>query len=388
MTIKPYIITEKENLISLRRFFHKHPEASMEEFETALKIEEELDRLGIEHKRVGETGVYGLIRGNGQSDRKIVLRADIDALRMLDQKTEEYASSNVGFMHACGHDVHMTALLGAAEALKKLEGQLNGQVALFFQQGEEFGRGARIFINDGLLDGASRVLGIHVSPGVPVGQIAITKGPVNASVDHFKIRVTGKSAHVSTPHLGIDALYIASQIVVNLQGIVSRQVNPLDTVVVGIGLIKAGTAYNIIAEEAMMEGTTRCFSMKTREQTNKSITDIAMNVANSYGAEAEVIFEDFTSPLINDAGVCTEVAKVAQDIVGEENIITIEKSLGGDDFAEYLLSVPGVYAIIGTGNSNKPNTTSPLHSNKFDVDEDGILIAANLYADFALEQLR
>lgn len=388
MTIKSYIEVEKANIIALRRYFHKYPEASMEEYNTANKIEEELDRLGIEHKRVGKTGVYGIIKGNGTSGKKIILRADTDALRMTDHKTEEYTSINDGIMHACGHDAHTAALLGAAAALKKQEELLNGQVALFFQQGEEFGQGARLFIQDGLLKGASRVFGIHVASNVPVGQVAISAGPVNASVDHFTIKVYGKSAHVSTPQLGIDALYIASQIVNNLQGIVSRQTDPTDTVIVGIGVLRAGTAYNIVAEDALIEGTTRCFTKETRKATNQSIKDIATKIANAYGAEAEVEFEDFTSPLVNHAQVCEEVINVAKDIVGEENIVPKEKSLGGDDFAEYLLEVPGMYAFVGTSNSNKPNTMSAHHSVTFDVDEEGILIASNLYTDYAFNQLK
>lgn len=386
--IKPYIKAEEEYIITLRRYFHKNPEPSMEEYNTALKIEEELTAFGIEHKRIGDTGVLGIIKGKKSSGRRIILRADIDALRIQDLKEESYASEKDGFMHACGHDAHTAALLGAAKVLKAKEAELFGEIYLFFQQGEEFGKGARVFIREGLLDGASRVFGVHAASHIPVGQVAVTKGPVNASVDHFTITVKGQSAHVSTPQKGVDALYIASQIVVNLQAVVSRQTDPIDTVLVGIGVLKAGTAYNIVANEAVIEGTTRCFSKEARVKTNSSIAAIAKQLGTAYGAEVELDFEDFASPLVNDGVVCNEVAVVAGEIVGAENVISWEKSLGGDDFAEYLLQVPGMYAFVGTGNKDKPNTILPHHHGLFDVDEQGILIAANLYADYAFQQLK
>lgn len=386
MAIKPYIEEQRENLIALRRYFHKYPEVSMQEYHTADKIEEELDKLHIPHRRVGETGVLGII-GQNDAGRTVVLRADIDALRIQDRKKEPYASSIDGVMHACGHDSHTAALLGAAKALKDREDTLAGKILLFFQQGEEFGQGARLFVQAGLLEGVYRVFGIHVSSQTEVGKVAISQGAVNASVDHFTIHVLGKSAHVSTPHLGIDALYIATQIVNALQGIVSRQTDPIDPVVVGIGVLHAGDAYNIIAKDAVIEGTTRCFSVQTREKTNKQIQNIANSVATAYGAEVEVEFEDFASPLINDATASREAINIAAEIVGKENIVPKEKSLGGDDFAEYLLQVPGVYAFVGTANPDKPNTLAPQHADNYDIDEEGILIAANLYTDYALSAL-
>lgn len=386
--IKPYVKAEEDYIISLRRYFHQNPEPSMVEYDTALKLEKELEAIGIEHKRIGGTGVLGVIRGKRNSSKRIILRADIDALRIQDLKQESYASQKDGYMHACGHDAHTAALLGAAKVLKAKDSELAGEIYFFFQQGEEFGQGARIFIREGLLKGASRVFGIHVASYIPVGQVAVTKGPVNASVDHFTIRVKGQSAHVSTPQKGVDALYIASQIVVNLQAIVSRQTDPIDTVVVGIGVLRAGTAYNIVANEAVIEGTTRCFSKEARTRTNNSIESIAKQLGTAYGAEVELDFEDFASPLVNDETVCDEVEAVAQNIVGAENVVRQEKSLGGDDFAEYLLQVPGMYAFVGTGSKDNPNTMQPHHHGLFDIDEKGLLIAANLYVDYALQQLK
>jgi len=389
MKLKEYIEAEKEYIISLRRYFHRNPEPSLKEYNTALKIEQELDSLQIEHKRVGETGVLGIIKGRIDSNKRIVLRADIDGLMIEDLKIEEYASEKEGLMHSCGHDGHTAALLGAAKILKAKEYLLAGEIYLFFQQGEEIGQGARVFIKEGHLKDVNRVFGIHVSSDIEVGKVSITKGTTNASCDYFKIIVHGESAHVSEPQMGIDALYISSKIVTNLQTIVSRQSSPFDPTVVGIGVLRAGTAYNIIASEAILEGTTRTFSIENRKRVNESVVKIAKNTAAAFGAEAEIIFEECASPLVNDEIVCDEVYKVANEILGKEGIITNrQKSLGSDDFAEYLLAVPGMYAFVGTANKDNPNTLQPHHCGLFDIDEDGILLAANLYVDYAIQQLQ
>jgi len=275
MSIKDYVLKEKDYIISLRREFHKYPEVSLKEYKTAKKIEEELDKLNIPHKRIGDTGVLGLIKGANSSGKVIALRADIDGLKVPDGKEVEYKSQNEGYHHACGHDGHTASLLGAAKILKERENELNGEVRLFFQQAEEIGQGAKIFIKEGALDGVEEIFGAHVSSHLDIGKVSVTSGPIAASCDYFKIKVKGKGGHVSVPHLSIDALYIASQIIINLQSIVSRQTDPVDTVVVGVGVISGGTIYNAVAEEVVLEGTTRTFSFETREKTNKRLEKIA-----------------------------------------------------------------------------------------------------------------
>ena len=220
MAIHPLIEQDKDYIIALRRWFHRHPELSMKEFETAKRIEEELNAIGIPTFRVGATGVLGTIRGKRGPGRKIVLRADTDALPIQDGKAVPYASQCPGVMHACGHDAHTAALLGAARALKQLEDNFSGEIALVFQPGEEYGAGAVLFVQVGALEGANRSFGVHLQSNLPVGQVAMNPGAENASVDHFTIRITGKSAHVSTPELGADALYAAAQVVTALQGLV------------------------------------------------------------------------------------------------------------------------------------------------------------------------
>lgn len=233
------VIADHQHVVNLRRYFHMNPETAKEEFGTAKRIEEELDKLGIEHKRVGETGVYAEIKGNLAGDKTIVLRADIDALDVEEAHECPYKSTIPGKMHACGHDAHAAALVGAARILAANKDKFGGTVRLTFQQGEEIGYGARLFVDGGYLDGADRTFGIHVSSAYDVGKVVASVGPNNASVDWFRISVHGKSAHVSTPHLGVDALYIASQIVVAIQALITRRTNPLESILIGIGKLDA-----------------------------------------------------------------------------------------------------------------------------------------------------
>ena len=386
MTVKPYVLAEKAYLTDLRRHFHAHPEVSLKEYETCKKIEGELDSMGIPHKRIGETGVYGWIDGKKAGDGvTVALRADIDALAMEDLKEVPYHSQNAGVCHACGHDAHTATLLTAAKILKAKENEFSGQVRLFFQQAEEIGQGARQFVQAGLLDGVTRVFGAHVTSHLDSGKISLTAGPQNASCDYFKIQIHGKGAHVSTPQLGVDALYIASQIVVQLQTIVSRNTDPLETVVVGVGKLQAGTQYNIVAEHAVLEGTTRSFLPEVRKFTNDRVVRIAKETAALYGAEAEVEFLDFAAPLVNDAKAVEEVTAVTAEFLPREDIISdFQKALGADDFADYLAVTRGMYAFVGTRHSTDPHTAVVHHHGLFDVDEEALLISCNVYVDYAL----
>lgn len=388
MTVQPYVLKEKEKMIALRRWFHQHPEPSLEEFATCDKIEQELDAYGIAHERIAPTAVYAHIVGKKGPGKIIVLRSDIDALRMADLKDVPYKSQNPECAHACGHDAHTTILLTAAKLLKQKEAEFAGEVRFFFQPAEEIGAGARLFVNKGLLDGVGRVYGAHISSILDSGKIALTPGPMNASCDYFKIEITGRGAHVSTPEKGIDALFIASSIVCNLQSIVARNTSPLNTVVVGIGCLDAGTQYNIVAEHATIEGTTRCFDMETRHKTNQMVTDIAKSIAEPYGAKVDVTFKDFAAPLINNEEAVEEVKSIAKNIYGEENIVTnFEKALCADDFADYLLKVKGMYGFVGTRNPNNPNTAVAQHHGLFDIDEDAMLASCELYVEYALAYL-
>ena len=388
MAIHPLIDQDRDYIISLRRWFHSHPELSMKEFETARRIEEELAAIGVPTRRVGGTGVLGTIQGKRGLGKKIVLRADTDALPIQDEKTVPYASQCPGVMHACGHDAHTAALLGAARALKKLEDSLSGEIGFVFQPGEEYGKGAVLFLQDGALEGADRSFGVHMQSNLPVGQVAMNLGAENASVDHFTIRIHGRSAHVSTPELGADALYAAAQIVTALQGLVGRLKSPTDPALIGVGVLRSGEGYNIVAREAVIEGTVRCFSEETRAMINGKIADTARGVAALYNTTAEIETESFTRALINDARVYAETAPLVEKVVGRGNLVVKELSLGGDDMAEIMAVVPGVYAFVGSGSEAVPGSRLAHHTPGFDIDERCLTIAASLYVESALFWLK
>ena len=387
MSIKNLVNNEEEYIVNLRRFFHANPEPSLKEYKTAQKIEQELKTLGIPYERVGETGVIGYI-GGAKKGKTIALRADIDALEIDETNDIEYTSVNKGLMHACGHDAHTASLLGAAKILKSKENEINGSIKLLFQQAEEIGQGARQFVAEGHLKDVDNVFGLHVSSGLDTGKVTVTPGPIAASCDYFKVKIIGKSSHVSKPHTGIDALYIASQVVVNLQAIVARQTDPVDPVVVGIGVLNSGTRYNIIANEATLEGTFRTFSFETRDKTQESIEKITQSIASAYGAEVEIEFRSYSSPVINDEASALFATEVAKSILGEQNVITNqEKSLGADDFAELQAEVPGVYVNVGTRNPEDEDTQFPHHNGRFNIDERGLLISTEFYVSYALKYL-
>lgn len=379
---------EKAYLTALRRDFHRNPESSLKEFRTAAQIEKELDRFGIPHTRVGETGVLGTLRGNGTGANIVVLRADIDALPIQETSGAEYCSLTPGVMHACGHDVHTACLLGAAKLLSERRAEFGGEVRFVFQPAEEIGQGAKPFVESGVLDGADRVFGLHTAPDLAVGTVGLKPGLNNAAVDHFTILVHGKSAHVAAPQLGVDALYIASQTVVALQALVTRLTSPVEPIIIGVGKLNAGTTYNALAASAALEGTTRTISQESRERVREQVTKTARNIADIYGGIAEVQWTDITAALINDRQACLEAAAVAETLGKEVKVVTDRSlSLCGDNFAEYLLHTPGSYAYLGTGNPALPNTTVSLHNGDFDVDEEALVVGAGLYAGYALARL-
>ncbi|MFL2133238.1 amidohydrolase [Desemzia sp. FAM 24101] len=387
-TIKEEVLHGADEVIALRRFFHQHPEPSLKEFETIKRIKQELDKLGIPHESVGETGAIGTITGGKGPGKTILLRADIDALELEDAKDKPYKSLKSGLHHACGHDGHASALLGAAKILKNHEAEFNGTIKLAFQQAEEIGAGARQFVKGGFVDNVDQVFGIHVSSGTPTGKIEITSGASNASCDIFSIKVHGKSSHVGKPHLGKDALLTAAAITVELQSIVAREVDPLDQAVVAVGVLNAGTRYNIVANEASLEGTVRTFSHETRQFVLEAVERVAREVAKAHRTTIEFENYDAAAPLINDPIAAKRAERIAAGIVGNENIITnAPKSMGADDFADYLAVAQGVYAFVGTRNPDDPDTWYGHHHENFDIDERGLAIATELHVNYALDFL-
>lgn len=387
--LRSEIQENKEEVIAFRRHFHQYPEASLKEFETIKTIKEELARLSIAFVEVGETGVLGTIEGKKGSGKTILLRADIDALELKDETNQSYQSKNVGLNHACGHDGHAAALLGAAKVLKNHENDFAGTIKLAFQPAEEIGAGACQFVDGGFVENVDQVFGIHLDSSVPVGQLVATKGATNASCDIFKIEVAGVSSHVAQPEQGRDAVLAAASIVVELQKIAAREVAPLDPVIVGIGVLNAGTRYNIVANHASLEGTVRTFSHQTRGFVLKRVEEIARQVASAHRTELSLFtVYDAAGPLINEEKATELAQQVATELVGRENLITdYPKSLGADDFADFLAKAPGVYARVGTRNLENPETHYGHHHEKFDIDEAGLALATEYHVNYALTYL-
>ena len=367
-------------LSALRRELHRYPELALEEHHTAQVIERELDKAGVPHRRIGATGVLATLTGGKGPGPIVALRADIDALPMQEQHETDYCSQVDGKMHACGHDAHTAMLIGAAQTLAARRDALRGEIRFCFQPGEETGKGAEDFLAAGCLHGVSRVFGLHVAPELTVGTIGVTPGLNKAAVDGFHIIIHGKSAHVSTPQLGVDALYIASHIVVALQAQVARRTSPMEPVILGIGKFQSGTTYNALAERAVLEGTTRTISPEARQRTRRQVEETAQQIAALYGGTAEVIWDDICSALVNDPGAAAEVANMIHSqqpelLVDDHRPLT----LSGDNFSEYLLQVPGVYAYLGCSHPDKPETHFPIHHNSFDLDEAALPIGTWLY---------
>ena len=375
----------KNYLIETRREFHQNPELSLKEFRTATRIEEELTKFGIKHSRVGETGVLGILKGDKPSDKVLLLRADIDALPINEVGAVEYISKNPGVMHACGHDAHTTCLLAAAKILSEKKSEIAGEVRFVFQPAEEIGKGTQPFIEANVLEGVDRVFGLHCAPDLPLGTVGLTPKLNNAAVDHFTISVKGVSSHVSLPHKGVDALYVASEIVVAVQALRTRLNSPLEPMIIGIGKFNAGTTYNALAANAVLEGTTRTISKESRAKIKTEINRCVKNIAEIYGATATVEWEGFTGPVINDPEVCEEVAALVDETFGKGHVVKDrEVSLGGDNFADFIEEKKGAYAYLGTSSNTKPCTKLPLHSDSFDLDEEAMLKGTWLHVAYAL----
>ena len=375
----------KEKIVSWRREVHSYPEVAWTETKTGNMVAEELKNLGIEVTRIAEIGVVGLLKGE-RTGKTVALRADMDALPITEATDVSYKSKNLGAMHACGHDGHVAMLLGAAKVLSQMKNQINGTVKFIFQPAEEIGLGALKLIEAGVMEDVDAIFGIHLWPDMPSGKVSLVPGPRMASADKLKITVKGKSGHGSMPHQGIDAILAASAIIMNLQSISSREIAPLEPAVVTIGKLAGGTGWNITCDEVTLEGTTRCFSHEVRKSFPLAIERIIKNTAASYRAQAELEYIPIAPPLINDTLISQIAAASLQKLYGDNMAGTIEKVMGGEDFAFLCEKTPGAMAFVGIGNKEK-KTDYPLHNDKFNIDEDVLPIGAALHAQFALDFL-
>ncbi|WP_276561632.1 M20 family metallopeptidase [Bacillus sonorensis] len=374
-------------MVELRRHFHQYPELSHQEVETPLTIANYLKNLGIEVRtNVGGQGVVGVIRGE-RPGRTAALRADFDALPIQDQKDVPYRSTVPGVMHACGHDAHTSALLIAAKALSRHRQHLKGNIVLIHQFGEEVTPGgAKPMIEDGCLDGVDAIFGTHIWAPMPLGQVGIKPGAIMAAADKFTITITGRGGHGGAPHLTADALLTGASVVSHLQQIVSRRIDPTEAAVISIGTFHSGQAFNVIAEEAVIEGTVRTFSKQVQETVITEMERVIKGVCDSNGASFKFDYEKGYPSVINHEKETGIVRECAKEIVGEEAVIELAPNMIGEDFSYYLERVPGSFFFTGAGNQTT-EAVYPHHHPKFDIDERAMLNAAKILVSSALEFL-
>ncbi|CAH0250254.1 putative hydrolase YxeP [Peribacillus sp. Bi96] len=358
----------EKRLISIRRHLHQYPELSNEEFDTTKSIQTWLEEEGIEIRHTGlKTGVFADIKG-GKPGPTVAIRADIDALPIEERTGLPFASKIKGVMHACGHDFHTAAAIGAAYLLKEYQSELCGTVRLLFQPAEELGGGAVHVIKDGQIDDVAAVIGLHNKPNLPVGTIGIKDGPLMAAVDRFHIVLQGKGSHAAIPQNGKDPIAAAAQLITALQTIVSRNVSPLDSAVVSVTRITGGNTWNVIPGDVILEGTIRTFNSEIREEVKEKFYSIVNHITAAFSQEAAIGWFPGPPALLNHPAV-TEMARLSarkQSL----HVINPEPSMGGEDFAYYLQHIPGTFAFFGT------NGNEDWHHPAFTVDEKAIIKAA------------
>jgi len=366
-----------------RHYLHAHPEPSFEEQGTQRYITDRLRSLGLDPSSIAGTGVTATIAGTQgpANDKVLLLRADIDALRLTEETGLPFFSQNKGVMHACGHDGHTGTLLAVAHWLVDHRDQFGGTVKLLFQPAEEISPGgAEPCVKEGILQNpdVTFVFGMHLWNTFEFGKVGLRAGPLLAEADRFELTVTGKGTHAAAPHLGADPIVAAAQIVTALQTIVSRETNPLESRVVTIGTIDGGSAFNIIPQSVHMTGTLRALSREDAELGAASLRRIVSHTAEALGTTAAIDYEFGYPPVINSCESVAFLRPILQQVVGEGNVVEPEISMGGEDFAYYLQQVPGAFVFLGTRNVAK-GLTAPHHNPKFTFDEDIFPIAVSIF---------
>lgn len=360
--------------IDIRRHLHAHPELSYKEFKTSAYVQEKLQHLGIPFEIKATTGVVGMIRGRNPDKRVIALRADMDALPILEENAVSYKSRNDGVMHACGHDAHTSILLGASKILNELKEEWEGTVKLIFQPGEEKNPGgASLLIKEGVLHNPQpqAIFGLHVHPGLEIGKLSFRGGPSMASADEIYITVRSKGGHAATPQLTVDTILVASQLVVSLQQIISRNKNPFTPSVLSISSFQGGYTTNVIPSEVKLMGTFRTMDETWRFQAHNLIRKMARGLAMSTGAEIDVLV-DVGYPVVNNDENLYPVARArAEEYAGKENVSETEVRMGSEDFGYYTQEIPGCFYRLGVMNEAK-GITSSVHTPTFNIDESAI----------------
>ena len=378
-------------IIAIRRHLHQYPELSNKEFKTSEFIVSKLTEYGIPYEKgIFKTGIVGLIKGKNPDSKVIALRADMDALPVKEINKVDYKSKNAGVMHACGHDVHMASLLGTAKILNEIKNDFEGSVKLIFQPAEELiPGGAKFMIEEGVLKNpdVDKVIGQHVFPELEVGKIGMKTGKYMASTDEINITVKGKGGHAAMPHLIIDPIFVASQIIISLQQIVSRNAPFTIPTVLSFGRFIADGTYNVIPDEVILKGTFRTFDEKWRAEALQKITKIAESIAQGAGAECDVNISHGYPYLVNDKDFTEESFQHAIEYLGKENVVELDFRMTGEDFSYFSQEVPGCFYRVGTANPAK-GIGSNLHKPDYNVDEDCLETGMGVMAWITVNQLK
>lgn len=378
-----------EDTVGWRRHLHRHPELSFEEFETSAFVKQQLDLMGIPYQSMANTGVVAMIQGNQSSDRVIALRADMDALPITEVPGREYGSQREGVMHACGHDVHTSSLLGVARILMELRHEFGGTIKLIFQPGEEkLPGGASIMIKEGVLENPTpdAIIGQHVMPLIEVGKVGFRSGKYMASTDELYMTVRGKGGHGAHPHQNIDPIAITAQIITALQQVVSRAADPRIPTVLSWGKIIGNGATNVIPDEVYLEGTFRTFDEKWRKEAHAKMTKIAEGIAESMGATCAFEVRHGYPFLINEPKLTDRSRAYAEEYLGKENVVDLDLWPAAEDFAYYSQEIDACFYRLGTGNKAK-GIVSGVHTPDFDIDEASLELSIGLMAFMAVRQL-
>jgi amidohydrolase len=377
------------DVVGYRQHIHANPELSFKEFETSLFIKDKLKKWGIEYTDCANTGVVGLIKGNQPSDKVIALRADMDALPIHETNDKPYRSKNHGVMHACGHDVHTSSLLGTAHILNQMKDEFGGTIKLIFQPAEELlPGGASIMIKEGVLENPkpNYIVGQHVMPMIDAGKVGFRSGIYMASTDELYVTVTGKGGHGAQPHQNIDPVLIASHIIIALQQIVSRNADPRLPSVLSFGKVIANGATNIIPNEVKIEGTFRTLDENWRDEAHKRMKKMAEGMAESMGGSCDFDIHRGYPFLINEEKLTANARTFAEEFLGKDNVVDLDIWMAAEDFSFYSQVTDACFYRLGTGNAAK-DTQYSVHTPRFDIDEDALKISTGLMAYIALKQL-
>jgi amidohydrolase len=387
--VKTLSIQYHAEVVAWRRHLHAHPELSYQEYNTVKYVSEQLKAFGLNPKSLAETGLIVDIEGNNPSSKTVALRADMDALPIAEANDVPYKSMNAGVMHACGHDVHTSSLLGTVKILHNIRTEFEGTIRFLFQPGEEKNPGgASYMIRDGALQNPTpaSIIGQHVFPLLPVGKIGFREGMYMASCDEIYLKIIGKGGHGAAPELAIDPIVIASNIIISLQQIISRNASPKQPTVLTFGKIEGGTTTNVIPNEVNIAGTFRAMNEEWREDALRRIKKMAENLAEGMGGKCEVTISRGYPFLKNDPTVTRRIKAAATEYVGEGNVVDIDITLGAEDFAYYSQIVPASFYRLGTRNEAK-GITSYVHTPTFDIDEEALKISSGLMAWMAVREL-